>query len=839
MLGKLVMPCVLAVVSTCQVLAQEAKPMNPNPAVPPQTITLNWPDSDWQIAPDPRNKGRDEKWFELRRGSAALSEQWTVFELAEKTDSEPTGDQLLELPMTLTVGGAATKKHAFAVESGRLDLRVLPGWKSEGETAYVYIPFNVQEDGLHTFGIGADWWHKAWIDGEVISDTLATGNGKNPITMLDHLSAVQLRKGDHLLVVKFINGRGGAVLTVGGKVKTAMVPRRDPGVVWYFRSFQAPANPHVHVQFGAFDHQVWVNGQAVGEHEEGGKTPFTLDVTDAIRPGQENHVTVRARISMLTNPKRDLAISTRYLNLPVKLGGIGRIMKVLVDGQEERSFGIELADGVPDFWVPLNVSPWKGKTITLQVDHLLEDSTGLSSIEAGETLKNAEHLYREPLRQQFHFSSRRGWLGDPNGLCYFNGEYHLFYQHNPYGCGWGSQYWGHAVSKDLVHWKEFDDALAPDKFGQMWSGSAVVDAKNTSGLGKDGQQPMLLFYTAVGNDCVQCLAYTTDGRTFIKYDGNPILKRIAKSGNRDPKVIWHETSQKWIMALYVGRPPKPGEAKTPEIPTVHLLGSSDCKSWQELCQVDGLYQCPDFFELPVDGKSNQKKWVLTGASSEYFVGTFDGTTFTPESVKLPGPLGQGFHVAQTFSDMPDERRIQIGYLKHQTIGMPFNLAMSLPQELKLRTTPDGIRMTRTPVKELEALRAKTYKIGTLSLKEGNANPLAKIKGELLELRCEFEPGDAKSITFELRGARVVFQCKKAELTVAGYNAPAPLQQGRQRLAIYVDRATLEVFASDGLTYVPMPFIPKADSLGLELTVSGGTVKIISLEVYELESIWGG
>jgi hypothetical protein len=120
MLGKLVMPCVLAVVSTCQVLAQEVKPMNPNPAVPPQTITLNWPDSDWQIAPDPRNKGRDEKWFELRRGSAALSEQWTVFELAEKTDSEPTGDQLLELPMTLTVGGAATKKHAFAVESGVL-----------------------------------------------------------------------------------------------------------------------------------------------------------------------------------------------------------------------------------------------------------------------------------------------------------------------------------------------------------------------------------------------------------------------------------------------------------------------------------------------------------------------------------------------------------------------------------------------------------------------------------------------------------------------------------------------------------------------------------------------
>jgi hypothetical protein len=226
--------------------------MNQNPTIPEQTITLDGP--DWQIATDPDNTGRDERWFDWMQlgGSAALSERWTVFELAEKTDIEPMGDQLLELPKTLTVGGAATQKHEFAVESGHLDLRVLPGWESQGKTAYVYIPFSAQEDGLHTLGIGADWWHKAWIDGEVTSDTLATGNGKNPITMLDHLRSVQLCKGAHLLVVRFISGSGGAVLTVGGsfilqrraEVKPTKVPSVIQnifpgyhGVAWYFRTF--------------------------------------------------------------------------------------------------------------------------------------------------------------------------------------------------------------------------------------------------------------------------------------------------------------------------------------------------------------------------------------------------------------------------------------------------------------------------------------------------------------------------------------------------------------------------------------------------------------------------
>jgi hypothetical protein len=287
--------------------------------------------------------------FMTERGLVQLSERWTVFELGV---IEPAADQLSELPKTLTVGGAATTPHEFAVTSGRLDLRALLGWESQGKTAYVYIPFSVREDGLNTFGIGADGWHKAWIDGEVISDTLATGNGRRPPTMLDHLSKVPLCKGDHLLVVKFINASAGASLTVGGpsdfrrltddssalqpqdardelwllrrkgvpgRLHAEVKPTPVPGVIqnlfpgyhgvaWYWRTFKAPANPHPNgrylLQFGAVDYlaQVWVNAHAVGEHE-GGETPFTLDVTEAIRPGQENLVAVR-----VLNPPEDRRI---------------------------------------------------------------------------------------------------------------------------------------------------------------------------------------------------------------------------------------------------------------------------------------------------------------------------------------------------------------------------------------------------------------------------------------------------------------------------------------------------------------------------------------------------
>lgn len=536
---------------------------------------------------------------------------------------------------------------------------------------------------------------------------------------------------------------------------------------------------------------------------------------------------------LLTDAKREFKIERRYLNIPIKNGAPKRIVTVLVNNRFELRDEVELANDSPDWWAFLDVAAWRGQTVTLQVDKLPEDSAALSSMEQSDSIKGAEDLYREPLRGQFHFSARRGWLNDPNGLSYFKGEYHLFFQHTPLGWDSGVKYWGHAVSRDLVHWQELAEAITPDDLGAIWSGSAVVDWDNTSGLGKPGQPAQVLIYTAAGHTFSQCLASSTDGRNYTKFSGNPVLNQITP-GNRDPKVIWHEPTKKWVMTLYV---------ETNGVHTIHFLSSSNLKDWTQMSKVDGFFECPDFFELPVDGDAAPKKWVLTAASSEYMVGTFDGTTFTPETLKLPGHRGWGgadaFYAAQTFSDLPasDGRRVQIGWLRTETKGMPFNQSMSIPLELKLKSTPDGPRLTWTPVKELASLRVKSHDLGATTLKPDSANPLAGVKSELVELRAEFEPGAASEVSFTVRGATITYDAKTQELIVNNHRAPAPLRGGKQCLTIFCDRTCLEVFASDGLTYVPMPFQPRADDLALAIKTKCGDANLTALQVHELKSAW--
>lgn len=540
--------------------------------------------------------------------------------------------------------------------------------------------------------------------------------------------------------------------------------------------------------------------------------------------------------AVLTDAEREFKVEKKYLNLPIKHGAKKRVVTLLVDGKPVVRNDIELADDKPDWWATMDVSAFKGKTVTLRVDKLAEDSAALKQIEQADALKDADKLYAEPGRGQFHFSPMRGWNNDPNGLVYFNGEYHLFFQHNPYGWDWGNMHWGHAVSKDMVHWEELGDVLAPDDLGPMFSGSAVVDRDNTSGFGTKEKPPLVLTYTAAGNPTVQCGASSTDGRTFTKYAKNPVVKQVT-GGNRDPKVVWHAATKKWVLALYV-------ELKGKH--TVHLFTSPDLKDWTLASVVDGgtpgkdgyLFECPDFFELPVDGDAKNTKWVLMGANTEYAVGTFDGTTFKPEHTRLPGQRGRGFYAPQTFSDIPatDGRRIQIGWFQTATPGMAFNQSMSIPMELKLVSTADGPRLTWAPVKELEDLRAKEYAVKPFTLKADAANPLADVKTELVELRAEFEPAKDGEVTFTVRGATVVYDAKKQEVVVNGHRAPAPLTDGKQRLTVYCDRTGLEVFAADGRTYVPMPVNLKATDLSVSVTTKGDT-KFTTLTAHELRSAW--
>lgn len=523
-----------------------------------------------------------------------------------------------------------------------------------------------------------------------------------------------------------------------------------------------------------------------------------------------------------------------FLVLPVKNGAPKRNIELWVDGVNTRFFDIELAEDTPDWLAYLDISQWKGKQVELRVDKIKQGSRVFNAVAQSDTDGDDSNLYKEKFRGQFHFSPKRGWTNDPNGMVYYNGEYHLFFQHNPYGRGWGNMTWGHAVSKDLLHWEEVGDALHPDQSGPMFSGGAVIDEKNTSGLGSPGKPAMVAFYTGA-RSWAQCLAWSTDGRTFQKLD-KPVLPRINKD-NRDPKVIWHEPSKQWVMVLYVER--DKGQH------SIQFLTSPNLKNWTKVSSVNGgiggdgyLFECPEFFELKIEG-SNEKKWILTGANSEYAIGTFDGKVFKPEIEKLKGQQGRDFYAAQTFSNEPKGRRIEIGWWRTNTDreGMNFNQSMSIPLELKLESRAQGLRLTRMPVKELEELRDKTYSFGKMKLGKGSANPLASVDIELAEIRLEFAPGTAKDVTLNVRGAPVVYNAEKQQLTIDGVTAPAPLIKGKQRWIVYADRTGIEVFAGDGLLFMPVNINIKPENRTLSLSASGGTAAISDIKVYALKSIW--
>lgn len=536
----------------------------------------------------------------------------------------------------------------------------------------------------------------------------------------------------------------------------------------------------------------------------------------------------------VTNVERSLRAKTRYLQLPVRNGAAKRVVTLLVDGEPVVQNEIELADGAVDWWAPLDISGWRDREVTLRVDRLHEDSAALQNVGESDELRDAAELYGEPLRGQFHFSPRRGWNNDPNGCVYYNGEYHLFFQHNPYGWSWGNMHWGHAVSRDLVHWEELGDVLQPDELGPMFSGSAVVDWNNTSGFGADGRPPLVLIYTAAGSPTVQCLAYSTDGRKFVKYAGNPVLGEVT-GGNRDPKVFWHADTRQWVMVLYVEQRGRH---------TVQFFVSPNLRDWKLASVTEGdavggryLFECPDFFELSVDGEAARRKWVLLAANGEYGVGGFDGVGFQPEQQRLAGQRGRGFYAAQSFSDVPDGRRILIGWWQTETRGMPFNQSMTIPLELGLRETTEGVRLTFAPVRELSALRRGVQSLGELELRPGQRNPLEGMESELADVELEFEPGTAGAVVLTVRGVVVEYDVRKQELVVAGHRVAAPLQSGRQHLRVLCDRTGVEVFASGGLCYVPMPLNVDSQNRRLYLEARGGTAVVHSVEVHALRSAW--
>jgi fructan beta-fructosidase len=397
-------------------------------------------------------------------------------------------------------------------------------------------------------------------------------------------------------------------------------------------------------------------------------------------------------------------------------------------------------------------------------------------------------------------------------------------------------HWGHAISPDLVHWQELDDALHPDAMGTMFSGSAVVDLGNTTGFQQGQEKPIICVYTAAGGTSrqsqgqpfTQAIAYSTDrGRTWTKYARNPVLPHIIGS-NRDPKVIWHAPAKKWIMALFLDKN------------DYALFASPDLKQWQRLCdlEIPGAGECPEFFEIAVDGDKNNTRWVFYGGNGLHLIGRFDGRTFTKESGPLPLNVGNCFYASQTFNNIPpsDGRRILIPWGTVATPGMPFNQMIGLPVELTLRSTDEGLRLFAYPVKEIAVLRTKKHTLLAQPLSPGQ-NPLEQVQAELVDVLAQIVPGDASEVGFNLRGLPVSYDVKKQELSCRDKRAPLKLVDGHIRLRLLVDRTSIDIFGNDGRLYMPMGVIFPEDSRALAVYAKGGPARIQALEVHELSSAW--
>ena len=437
-------------------------------------------------------------------------------------------------------------------------------------------------------------------------------------------------------------------------------------------------------------------------------------------------------------------------------------------------------------------------------------------------------LYAETHRPQFHFTPKSNWTNDPNGLVYYRGEYHLFFQHNPTGITWGNMTWGHAISSDLVHWTQAEHALHPDELGTIFSGSAVVDWNNSAGFQTGEEKTLIVFYTSAGEDPVpftQSIAYSNDcGRSWSKYHNNPVIEHICAQ-NRDPKVFWHSPTDQWIMALYLD-----GNDYT-------IYRSKDLKSWDRLCDLElpGTSECPDLFELPINGDPNDTAWVYWGANGGYILGQFDGQVFRAETEVLKAEHGPNGYAAQTWSDAPDGRLLQISWMRGGKYpAMPFNQQMSFPVELSLRTTRDGIRLCREPIAEIGRLHHQTYQWNDCALIPGE-NLAPATHSQLFDIRLEIEPGKARAFGIKIRGIDLRYEGGK----IAFQNTEVALDPVDERLVLQllIDRTSLEIFGNRGELSMSICYLPEAADHPLVFYAEGSPAKVISLAVHELRSAW--
>ena len=475
----------------------------------------------------------------------------------------------------------------------------------------------------------------------------------------------------------------------------------------------------------------------------------------------------------------------------------------------------------------------------------------------------------EQYRPQIHFSPKEHWMNDPNGMVYYKGVYHLFYQYYPGGNVWGPMHWGHAISKDLFHWQNQQIALYPDNLGYIFSGSAVVDYKNTSGFGKNGEVPLVAIFTHHDpkgekegkNDFQnQSLAYSLDeGKTWIKYSGNPVLKNPGIKDFRDPKVSWNEVANKWIMTLAT-------------LDRITFYSSPNLKDWtkegefgKEVGAHGGVWECPDLFSLNYKGK---KVWVLIvninpggangGSATQYFVGDFDGHQFKPYATHTQWlDYGPDEYAGVTYENTGN-RRIFLGWMSNWLYGQQvptekWRSAMTIARELSIEKIDDKYLVVSKPVKEISSISGNAVQLKNISATDFDlTSKTGKLSGPV-KLKVNFSKGSDFSITLSnsLRQKLVIgFDAGKSQYFIdrtqsgkvdfqkdfAGiHTAPRFAQNQSIDLTLIIDNASVELFADDGLTVMTSIFFPDENYTDIKIDSKDNYIK--SLEFTKLRSIY--
>lgn len=474
-------------------------------------------------------------------------------------------------------------------------------------------------------------------------------------------------------------------------------------------------------------------------------------------------------------------------------------------------------------------------------------------------------------RPTYHFSAAKNWINDPNGLVYYEGEYHLFYQYHPMDVVWGPMHWGHAVSRNLVHWEHLPIALSPDELGMIFSGSAVIDWHNTAGFGKDAMVAIFTHHDPESLRQSQSLAYSLDcGRSWTKYSGNPVVEPLPGITDfRDPKVIWYDAgdgSGHWVMALAVGT-------------AVDFYTSANLIEWEMSGRFGygygstaGVWETPDFFKLTVKNGSTTY-WVLSvgvieggpagGSGTQYFVGNFDGKNFTAHYERetvLWADHGADFYAVQAWNNMPDGRRVWLAWMNNWQYGLhtpvtTWRGTMTLPREVGLVETASGPRLLQRPIPELQQLRNKEHQWQNFVV-QSDILFSPHIRENSVEIIAEFEvPEGMEAERFGVRvrvgegvyttvgywtSRQMVFTDRSSSGTIdfhesfAGvHGTTLALEDSLLRLHLFVDWCSLEVFVNDGIVCFTELIYPGQEHLGIELFSQGGPVRVRELVVYEL------